>query len=87
MLHKISTRMADHIHERISELVKEIEAIRSENEREKRTRNNIERGRFESRWVRLQNIKHELEQLSKKLLVKKPPHSVRGNWSRDSGQS
>jgi hypothetical protein len=77
--------MDDHlIHDRVSELVKEIEAIRAENEREKPTRNNIGRGRFEIRWMRLQEIKHELEQLAKKRLTKKRPQSERRDWNLGS---
>ncbi|MCU1297859.1 MAG: hypothetical protein JWO91_2137 [Acidobacteriaceae bacterium] len=85
--------MEDHlIRQRILELLKEVENHGAKNEQEKPTRNGVRSGRFQRPWTRLQEIRHELEELAeehlaKKRLTKKPPHSVRGNWSRDSGQS
>jgi hypothetical protein len=55
------------IRERISELLKEIETIRITNEREKLTRNVAGRRSFENRSLRLEEIKHELRQLSTKM--------------------
>jgi hypothetical protein len=55
------------IRERISELLKEIETIRITNEKEKLTRNVAGRRSFESRSLRLEEIKHELRQLSTKM--------------------
>jgi hypothetical protein len=55
------------IRERISELLKEIETIRITNEKEKLTKNVAGRRSFESRSLRLEEIKHELRQLSTKM--------------------
>jgi hypothetical protein len=55
------------IRDRISELLKEIETIRITNEREKLTRNGAGRRSFETRSLRLEEIKHELRQLSTKM--------------------
>jgi Protein of unknown function (DUF2934) len=55
------------IRERISELLKEIETIRIANEKEKLTKNVAGRRSFESRSLRLEEIKHELRQLSTKM--------------------
>ncbi|MCU1298240.1 MAG: hypothetical protein JWO91_2518 [Acidobacteriaceae bacterium] len=80
--------MEDHlIRQRILELLKEVETIGAKNEQEKPTRNGVGRGPFQTRWTRLQEISHELEQLAEEHLAKNRPHSVRGTSSRDSGQS
>jgi hypothetical protein len=55
------------IRDRISELLKEIETIRITNEKEKLARNGAGRRSFESRSLRLEEIKHELRQLSTKM--------------------
>jgi hypothetical protein len=52
------------IRDRISELLKEIETIKIANEKDKLTRNVGGRRGFESRSLRLEEIKHELRQLS-----------------------
>lgn len=52
------------IRDRISELLKEIETIKIANEKDKLTRNVTGRRGFESRSLRLEEIKHELRQLS-----------------------
>jgi hypothetical protein len=55
------------IRDRISELLKEIETIKITNEKEKPTKNGAGRRSFESRSLRLEEIKHELRQLSTKM--------------------
>jgi hypothetical protein len=52
------------IRDRISELLKEIETIRITNKKEKPTRRGPGRLEFQSRLLRLEEIKHELRQLS-----------------------
>jgi hypothetical protein len=77
---RTSTFIENHrIHERISELLKEIKKIRAKNEREKPAGNGVGSGDFELRWTRLQEIKCELERLAKKR-----PQSERGSPNRGS---
>jgi uncharacterized small protein (DUF1192 family) len=54
------------LHGRISELLKEIERIKTQNRNDKATQNGSRRELFESRCLRLQEIKQELKELSPK---------------------
>jgi hypothetical protein len=54
------------LHGRISELLKEIERIKTQNRNDKATQNRSRRELFESRCLRLQEIKQELKELSPK---------------------
>jgi hypothetical protein len=54
------------LHGRISELLKEIERIMTQNRNDKATQNGSRRELFESRCLRLQEIKQELKELSPK---------------------
>ena len=53
----------DHIRQRVSALLKEIEAIRATNEKNKRPVNGIGEEPFEHRRLRLEEIKQELQRL------------------------